>query len=131
MRNPSIFVNMLSLPPFPRDAAVIARTWQGRVPAHLSEAYLDYLRRTGLADYQSTPGFLGLQVLHRTEGDVGHFLLITTWESLDAIRAFAGTDPDRARYYPDDDAFLLERSATVTHYEVVESRERGKVSSKQ
>jgi hypothetical protein len=49
---------------------------------------------------------------------VAHFLLLTLWDSRDAIRAFAGDDMDCARYYPEDAAFLLELEPTVTHYEV-------------
>jgi heme-degrading monooxygenase HmoA len=97
---------------------MIGRTWHGRVPAEKADAYHDYLRRTGLADYAATPGNRGVYVLRRTEGAVTHFLLLTFWESLDAIRAFAGADYERARYYPEDDEFLLEREPFVTHYEV-------------
>jgi len=50
---------------------------------------------------------------------VTHFLLLTLWESLDAIRAFAGEDYDRARYYPEDDDYLLEREPFVVHYDVL------------
>ena len=98
---------------------MIARTWHGRVPTGKADAYHAYLLRTGLNDYASTPGNRGVQVLRRTEGEITHFLLITLWDSLDAIRAFAGPDYERARYYPEDDDYLLEREPTVTHYEVL------------
>jgi heme-degrading monooxygenase HmoA len=57
-------------------------------------------------------------VLERVEGDVTHFLLVSYWDSTDAIRAFAGKDIERARYYPEDAEFLLEFEPRVTHYEV-------------
>jgi len=98
---------------------VIARTWHGAVPLDKADAYHDYLLATGVPDYQGTPGNRGVTVLRRIEGDVAHFLLITLWESWDAIRAFAGDDVDRARYYPEDEAFLLELEPTVTHYDVL------------
>ncbi|TYT26438.1 antibiotic biosynthesis monooxygenase [Luteimonas viscosa] len=98
---------------------MIARTWHGRVPTGKADAYHAYLLRTGLNDYASTPGNRGVQALRRTEGDITHFLLITLWDSLDAIRAFAGPDYDQARYYAEDDDYLLEREPTVTHYEVL------------
>jgi heme-degrading monooxygenase HmoA len=98
---------------------MIARTWHGRVPAHKAEAYHDYLRRTGLPDYATTPGNRGVLVLCRTEGDVTHFVLTTLWDSVEAIRLFAGDDYTRARYYPEDDDYLLEREAFVTHYDVL------------
>ena len=49
-----------------------------------------------------------------------HFVLTTLWDSVDAIRSFAGDDYERARYYPEDDAYLLEREPLVTHYEVLQ-----------
>ena len=98
---------------------MIARTWHGRVPAARAEAYAAYLARTGLSDYAATPGYRGVVVLRRTEGDVTHFVLTTFWDSFDAIRAFAGADPTHARYYPEDDDYLLEREPHVTHHEVL------------
>ena len=98
---------------------MIARTWHGRVPAAKADAYHGYLLRTGLADYQSTPGNRGVLALRRTENDVTHFVLTTLWDSVDAIRRFAGEDCLRARYYPEDDDFLLEREEWVVHYEVL------------
>ena len=96
-----------------------ARIWHGRVSAEKADAYHAYLLRTGLNDYASTPGNQGVQVLRRTDGGVAHFLLLTFWESLDAIRAFAGSDYEQARYYPEDDDYLLEREPLVTHYDVL------------
>jgi hypothetical protein len=58
-------------------------------------------------------------VLRRIEGNVAHFSLISLWGSRDDIRAFAGNDIERARYYPEDAAYLLELEPNVTHYEVL------------
>ena len=98
---------------------MIARTWHGRVPSAKADDYYAYLLRTGLPDYAATPGNRGVTVLRRTEGTVTHFLLLTFWESLEAIQAFAGREYERARYYPADDEFLLEREPLVTHYDVL------------
>jgi heme-degrading monooxygenase HmoA len=98
---------------------MIARVWHGRVPASKADAYHAYLLGTGLAEYAATPGNLGVFVFRRLEGDVAHFLLTTLWASVDAIKRFAGEEYHRARYYPDDDEFLLEREPFVTHYEVL------------
>ncbi len=98
---------------------MIARTWHGRVRAEDGEEYNQYLLRTGIPDYRATPGNLGVSVLRRTEGDEVHFLLITFWESMEAIRAFAGEEPERARYYPEDERYLLELEPFVTHYEAL------------
>jgi heme-degrading monooxygenase HmoA len=50
-----------------------------------------------------------LYFTRRDEGDVSHFLLITVWASMAAVEKFAGEDPSRAKYYPEDDQFLLEK----------------------
>lgn len=99
---------------------MIARTWHGAVPVEKASAYYEYLMRTGVPDYRTTKGNRGVFVLRRTEGEVANFLLVTLWESLDDIRAFAGSDVDRARYYPEDSEYLLELEPLVTHYDVLE-----------
>jgi heme-degrading monooxygenase HmoA len=103
---------------------MIARTWHGRVPAAKAEEYFSYLQRTGLSDYATTAGNRGVMVFRRTEADVTHFVLTTFWDSVDAIRRFAGDDYERARYYPEDDDFLLEREPLVTHYDVLQADQR-------
>lgn len=89
------------------------------MPTSKAEAYYAYLLRTGLSDYRTTAGNRGVFVFRREEGEITHYLLTTLWESYDAIRAFAGPEHERARYYPEDDEYLLEREPFVTHYEVL------------
>ena len=62
-------------------------------------------------------------VSRKLDGEVAHFLLISLWESMDAIRRFAGEDAERARYYPEDEQFLLELEPTVQHYDVLINKE--------
>jgi heme-degrading monooxygenase HmoA len=100
---------------------MIARQWHGRVRAADADAYYAYLLSTGLMDYRHTPGNHGVQVLRRRDGDVVHYLLTTLWESWASIKAFAGEDVERARYYPEDTRYLLELEPTVTHFEVLEA----------
>jgi heme-degrading monooxygenase HmoA len=98
---------------------LIARTWHGRVPAAKADAYYQYLVRTGLSDYRATPGNRGVLVQRRVEGDIAHFVLTTLWDSVESIEAFAGEQYEKARYYPQDDDYLLEREREVTHAEVL------------
>jgi len=107
---------------------MIARSWHGVVPALKAEAYLKYLLETGVPDYQATPGNRGVYVLKRIEGDQAHFLLISLWESWEAIRAFAGEDVEQARYYPQDTQFLLELEPNVIHYEALFTAEQAVTS---
>lgn len=99
---------------------MIARIWHGRVARRNAEAYRAFLDRTGLADYRATPGNEGVVVLRRDDGDVTHFTLVTFWRDVEAIKAFAGEDYERARYYGgEDDAMLLEHEEFVVHHEVL------------
>ncbi len=98
---------------------LIARMWHGRVPAKQGDEYYEYLLATGIPGYRGTPGNRGVYVFRRVEGGVAHFLLTSLWESWASIRAFAGDDMDRARYYPEDTGYLLELEPNVTHYEVL------------
>jgi len=98
---------------------MIARSWHGRVPESKGDAYYTYLLRTGIPDYASTPGNRGVRVLRRTSNGVTEYLLTTLWDSIDAVKAFAGEAYERARYYPADDDYLLESEEFVTHYEVL------------
>lgn len=104
---------------------MIARTWHGAVPAEKAHAYHEFLLRTGVPDYRSTQGNLGVFVLRRIDGDTAHFLLLTLWDSFESIRSFAGDDVERARYYPEDGQFLIEMEPNVTHYEVLAHIEPG------
>lgn len=98
---------------------MIARIWHGVTPAGKADEYVEFLNRSGVPDYQATPGNLGVYVLRRTEGEQAHFLTLTFWESVEAIKKFAGEEYEKARYYPEDKDFLLEFEENVTHYEVV------------
>lgn len=98
---------------------MIARSWRGFTRAADAEGYLEYLHATGLREYRGTAGNLGVLALRRIEGERAEFLLVTLWESEAAVRRFAGDDPERAVFYPEDDRFLLERDERVRHYEVV------------
>jgi heme-degrading monooxygenase HmoA len=98
---------------------VIARIWRGVVRTEDRDAYVDYIEETGMAHYRSTPGNLAAHMLTRDLGD-GRTEVVTLsfWTSLDAVRGFAGDDVEVARFYPEDDRYLVDRDVTVTHYAV-------------
>lgn len=98
---------------------MIARIWRGATKADRADDYLEYLDRTGVSEYRATPGNRGVMVLRLTEEDRTEFTLVSLWDSMDAVRAFAGEDPERAVFYPEDDHFLVERDLDVRHHEVV------------
>lgn len=97
---------------------MIARTWHGITPAEKADEYLHLMLTVAVPDYEAIAGNRGVYVMRRIEGDDAHFLLLTFWESEDAIRRFAGSDIRAAKYYAFDREFLLDLEPTATHYDV-------------
>jgi heme-degrading monooxygenase HmoA len=97
---------------------MIARIWRGMVRTEDADEYVTYVRDTGMKHYRSTPGNVGAWILRRQTDDKTEILTFSIWESMAAVRAFAGDDPSHAVYYPEDDRFLVERSLVVDHYDV-------------
>lgn len=102
---------------------MIARIWRGITQADKADEYLAYLQETGLKDYAATPGNRGVTVLRRVQGEHCEIMLVSLWDSMDAVRAFAGENPDKSVYYPEDDRYLLDMEPLVRHYEVAEQIE--------
>jgi heme-degrading monooxygenase HmoA len=98
---------------------MVIRMWRGPVPKAKRQAYTDYLKSTGLADYAATPGCRSVYLLCRDIGDHVEFLTMTMWESIEAVKGFAGDDYMKARYYPEDEKFLTVFNPLVDHFEVV------------
>lgn len=98
---------------------MIVRIWHGRTERRRADEYARFLEARAVPDYRSVPGNLEVVVLRRDEGETTHFLTVTRWSDLEAIRAFAGAQLLRAKYYPEDARFLLELEPEVRHYEVV------------
>jgi len=99
---------------------VIARTWRGATKAQDGDAYVEYLERTGIHEYKATPGNKGVIALRRERDGLTEFFLVSLWDGWDAIKAFAGPQPEKAVFYPEDDRFLVERDNHVDHYEVID-----------
>ena len=93
--------------------------WRGWVTTCRAAEYVDYINRTGLAEYRRTPGNVDAQMLTRDLGD-GRTEVVTLswWTDLESIKGFAGDDISRAVFYPEDEEFLVQQEDTVTHYEV-------------
>ena len=105
---------------------MIARSWRGATRAADASAYVAYVEATGLRAYAATPGNLGAFVLQRPveepeapEGPLTEVVVISFWDSIEAVSRFAGQDPTRAVFYPEDEQYLVRRDLTVDHYDVV------------
>lgn len=97
---------------------MIARIWRGAVAQADGDAYADYVATTGLAGYTRTEGNRGAWLLRRDMDGKTEVVTLSMWDSMDAIKAFAGEDPEVAVFYPEDDRFLVDRDEFVSHYVV-------------
>ena len=100
---------------------MIVRIWHGRTAPERAEAYAEFLRRRAIPDYRGVAGNQGAAVLRRAGADGAEFLTVSLWSSLEAIRAFHGDDIEAAKYYEEDQDFLVEFEPRVVHYEVIDA----------
>ncbi|MEN8375275.1 MAG: hypothetical protein ABFS34_07485 [Gemmatimonadota bacterium] len=100
---------------------MIARWWKGRVKAAEVDEYVRYVEETGIRGIAAVPGNRLALVLTRIEGDEAEVGVLSLWDSMEAIRAFAGENPDIAVYYPEDDRWLLDAPRRVAHFDVPEA----------
>src|SRR5207244_12548361 len=96
------------------------REGRGRADPGRAEAYPRHFRETVVPELRNVAGFVGAHLSRRSLGDQLEFLVLTRWQSLDSIRAFAGADIGKAVVEPGAAAALVEFDADVRHYEVVE-----------
>ena len=102
----------------------IARIWRGRTLAAKSDEYQTYLDTSGISKIRATPGNLGVTVLRRNDGEKTEFLVMSVWESVDAIKKFAGDDYQKTVILPRDREYLLEVEPNVLHYEILKEERR-------
>ncbi len=102
---------------------MIARIWTGATRAADADAYEEYMREVALPGYAGVAGNRAVLMLRRSrDDDRTEFTMVTVWDTLESITAFAGPDPERAVFYPRDERFLVERELAVRHYEVYGGR---------
>lgn len=97
---------------------MIERVWRGWIANDKAEAYRDFLRDTFLSAAHAIPGYRGAHVLQRKIGNESEFMTITHFDSLAAIRAFAGEDIEKAHVAPEARALLDCWDDRVAHYEI-------------
>ena len=99
---------------------MIARHWRGLVKRDRAEAYIEHLQSQTLPQLVQLAGFRDASIQRRDLPQGVEFLVVTVWDSLDAIRSFAGSDaesavvPDKAR------EMMIEYDSRARHYEVVD-----------
>lgn len=98
---------------------MIVRAWRGRAARENPGAYIEHFHKNVLPELKEIEGFLGASLLRENRAEEIEFLVLTRWASMDAVRAFAGTDVSRAVVEPEAVAALKDYDRTVHHYEVV------------
>jgi len=97
---------------------LISRQWRGLAHAHRARDYIDHLRNETFPALRTLPGFVDASILSRPLGSGVEFLIVTRWESMDAIARFAGMDPEAA-VVPDKVAeMMIDYDRRVRHFDI-------------
>ncbi|GFE91133.1 antibiotic biosynthesis monooxygenase family protein [Steroidobacter agaridevorans] len=99
---------------------MIIREWRGRAARSRTAQYPTHFRTNVVPELRNVPGFLGATLSKREDGEQVEFVVLTRWQSMEAVRAFAGADPSRAVVEPGAVAALNDYDHTVRHYEIIE-----------
>jgi heme-degrading monooxygenase HmoA len=103
---------------------MICRIWHGWTTPANADAYEELLRAEifhGIAR-REIPGYRGIELLRRTDRELVEFVTMMWFDSIDAVRAFAGPDYDLAVVPPAARALLHRFDDRSTHYEVRKPR---------
>lgn len=98
---------------------MISRIWHGWTARENADAYENLLRREVLPGIHRVRGFKGAQVLRRDANHEVEFVTITLFDSLDAVKEFAGEDYEVAVVLPEARKLLGRFDARSAHYETV------------
>ena len=99
---------------------MVERVWSARTPNRDgAAAYAAYFRRVVLPELTAVGGYRGAMLLQRDLRGSIEVVVATRWDSLDAIRAFAGDDIARAVVHDEAAALFSDYDRTVRHFELV------------
>jgi heme-degrading monooxygenase HmoA len=108
---------------------VIARIWHGYTKPEHADAYEAMLKPELLPGISKAPGYKGSYLLRRRAGEEVEFITIMLWDSIDAIRAVAGPDYERAVIPEERRKYLSRYDAKSAHYEIVSMQRPSELSS--
>jgi heme-degrading monooxygenase HmoA len=99
---------------------MVERVWLARAANRDdAAAYASYFRRVVLPELKAVGGYRGAKVLQRDRDGGVEIVVVSRWESLDAIRGFAGDDINRAVVHDEAARLLSGCDRTVRHFEIV------------
>jgi len=97
---------------------MIVREWRALASRENAQAYIEFFGQTVVPILKAVAGNRGARLMHReVEGGV-ELVAMTLWESPDAIRAFSGNDPTKARVEPEARRLFIRFDDTVSLYEL-------------
>jgi heme-degrading monooxygenase HmoA len=99
---------------------MISRQWIGVARPEAADRYVSHLKEETFPQLRRIAGFRSADILRRNVAEGVEFRIVTTWESLDAIRKFAGDNPEVAVVPDAVQAMMVTYERTVAHYEVIE-----------
>jgi heme-degrading monooxygenase HmoA len=100
---------------------VIARVWRGWARPQDADAYEEHFRGAVLPHLAEVRGYRGARLLRRSDDDEVAFVAVTFFESVDAVRAFAGPDLEAAVVEPEARRALSRFEGRCEHYVVAAS----------
>jgi heme-degrading monooxygenase HmoA len=103
-----------------KGGEVIARQWRGLAHTNRAPGYVEHLRTETFPALRKIPGFVDVSLLSRPLDAGTEFIVVTRWESLNAITRFAGADPEAAVIPAKAAAMMIEYDRRARHFEVIE-----------
>lgn len=100
---------------------MISRQWKGIAKPSDAQRYIAHLRQDTFPTLATMAGFVSASILQRTVPTGEEFLIVTVWESLDAIKQFAGDEPEVAVVPAAVQAMMVEYEKVVRHYAITET----------
>jgi heme-degrading monooxygenase HmoA len=98
---------------------MIARVWSARTTPAQAPAYAEHLRAHVVPALRRVAGYAGMKLLERPLPGAVEVVVITFWQSAEAVRGFAGDDPEQAVVADEAAALLTDFDRRVRHYEVL------------
>ncbi|HMD16974.1 MAG TPA: YciI-like protein [Terriglobales bacterium] len=99
--------------------AMILRTWRARATVEKSSEYIEHATKRVFPALGEIKGYRGAYLLQRAVDGAIEFVVLTLWESMEAVRRFAGVKPENAVVEPEARAVLTAFDESVTHFEIV------------
>ena len=98
---------------------MIVRHWKGTTHKSKAQIYIRHLEQDTFQILNQIEGFIDAKAIRKDRNHEVEFLVISSWESMDAIKQFAGEDPNTAVVPDKAKEMLLSFDDHVNHYEVV------------